>query len=97
METLGSYAPKVGSNMKEIRLRFSRVKFWLGANAKLTGPATKGIALSGLIPPPPPAFGRRTQGHYDMLKRMSKTQQDLNNAAAEEFLQEGRRQGVHVA
>ncbi len=34
MEVLGSYAPNVASNVKEIRIRFSRVKFWLGVRTR---------------------------------------------------------------
>lgn len=42
---LGSYAPKVKSNVKELRLRFSRVKFWLGVGAAFN-PGTRHLATA---------------------------------------------------
>ncbi|CAK0796653.1 unnamed protein product, partial [Prorocentrum cordatum] len=61
MEVLGSYAPKVRTGVKEIRLRFSRIKFWLGVGAEFNAGTRQLLALSGLIPTPPPLFGRRTK------------------------------------
>merc|ERR1719379_1744333 len=46
MEVLGSYAPKVKTNVKEIRLRFSRVKFWLGVGAEVTPKVRTLLSLS---------------------------------------------------
>merc|ERR1719379_3332024 len=57
MEVLGSYAPKMRTSVKEIRLRFSRVKFWLGVGATPTARTRMVLGLAGLIPPPPPLFG----------------------------------------
>ena len=28
------------------------------------------LGLSGLIPPPPPTYGRRSKGHYSLLKKV---------------------------
>eukprot|EP00928_Gymnodinium_smaydae_P054289 TRINITY_DN38094_c0_g1_i1.p1 TRINITY_DN38094_c0_g1~~TRINITY_DN38094_c0_g1_i1.p1 ORF type:complete len:152 (-),score=22.81 TRINITY_DN38094_c0_g1_i1:45-500(-) len=96
MEVLGSYAPKVVNGVKEIRLRFSRVKFWLGVGAQFP-PATRGLlALSGLIPPPPPQFGRRTKGHYNMLMEVMARRQEAHQAAVEAYHKHAGARGLHV-
>lgn len=66
IEVIGSYAPDVRAQVKDIRLRFSRVKFWIGAGAKLSRPAADVIALAGLAPPRPPKLGhQRTESSLD--------------------------------
>lgn len=85
MEVLGSYAPKAKTGVKEIRLRFSRVKFWLGVGAKFNPGTGHILALSGLIPSMPPLLGRRTKGHYDMLEKMLRKRQEANAATIQEY------------
>ncbi len=64
IEVLGSYAPDVKANVKDIRLRFSRVKFWIGVGAKLSRPACDIISHAGLAPPRPPLLRHLCLGHY---------------------------------
>merc|ERR1712146_801824 len=85
MEVLGSYAPKVDTGVKEIRLRFSRVKFWLGVGAEFNAGTGQLLALSGLIPPPPPLFGRRTKGHYNLLSKIMALRKEASEAAVKEY------------
>ncbi|KAF4753790.1 Trafficking protein particle complex subunit 4, partial [Perkinsus olseni] len=80
---LGSFAPKVKSGVKEIRLRFSRSKFWLGVGASMSPQVEHIMALSNLIPPPPPAYGRRTKGHYELLEQVMEERQKAHQAAIE--------------
>ncbi|CAD7953727.1 unnamed protein product [Amoebophrya sp. A25] len=96
IEVLGSYAPKVFTNVKEIRLRFSRIKFWLGVGAQMSPAVSDILALAGLIPPRPPPFGRRTKGHYEKLKLVLEKRQVLHNLAIEEYHRSGGGKGVHV-
>ncbi|CAE8589389.1 unnamed protein product [Polarella glacialis] len=96
MEVLGSYAPKAKSNVKEIRLRFSRVKFWLGVGADFNAGTRQLLALSGLIPTPPPLFGRRTKGHYDELQEVMAMRQEAHEAAVKEYHKHAGAKGVHV-
>jgi len=70
MEVLGSYAPSTHSGLEEIRLRFSRVKFWLGVGAEMTPTTRMILGLAGLIPPPPPRYGWRTQGQHNLLQEV---------------------------
>ncbi|KAF4653371.1 Trafficking protein particle complex subunit 4 [Perkinsus olseni] len=86
MEVLGSFAPKVKSGVKEIRLRFSRSKFWLGVGASMSPQVEHILALSNLIPPPPPAYGRRTKGHYELLEQVMEERQKAHQAAIEVIL-----------
>ncbi|CAD7927888.1 unnamed protein product [Amoebophrya sp. A120] len=96
IEVLGSYSPKVFTNVKEIRLRFSRVKFWLGVGADMSDSVRDILALSGLIPQPPPPFGRRTKGHYEKLKQVMEQRQLLHDLAIEEYHRSGGGKGLHV-
>ncbi|CEM23138.1 unnamed protein product [Vitrella brassicaformis CCMP3155] len=67
MEVLGTHIIQKKDLSQELRLRFSRVKFWLGVNAHLTKSAARMLGMAGLIPPLPPRFGRRTYGHFAYL------------------------------
>ncbi len=96
MEVLGSYAPQVKTGVKEIRLRFSRVKFWLGVGAELTKTTRDLLALAGLIPAPPPPFGRRTEGHYDKLHEVYEQRHKMHEAAIDSFNKYGRGKGVYI-
>ena len=93
MEVIGSYAPQVKTGVKEIRLRFSRVKFWLGVGAEITKTTRDLLAVSGLIPPPPPPFGRRTEGHYAKMREMYAQRQRAHDAAIDSFNQYGKGKG----
>ena len=70
------------------------MKFWIGAGAHLSPPARNILALSGVIPPPPPIFGRRTKGHYDKLKHILEKRQVVHNFAVEECYKMGGQKGV---
>mmetsp|Transcript_108203 Transcript_108203/g.304880 ORF Transcript_108203/g.304880 Transcript_108203/m.304880 type:complete len:152 (-) Transcript_108203:101-556(-) len=96
MEVLGSYAPKTYSGVKELRLRFSRIKFWLGVGAQIKPSTRSLLALAGLIPPPPPSFGRRTKGHYNMLQEMLAKRQEAVEAAVKEYHKHAGARGLHV-
>jgi ribosomal protein S16 len=87
MEVLGAYTPKARQGVKEIRLRFSRAKFWLAAGADFTGSCAGVLALAGIIPPPPPQFGRRTKGHYGKLREVMEQRQLLHELAIEKYHQ----------
>lgn len=65
MEVLGSYVPT--QEVKDLRLRFSRVKFWLGVGASISPLTARLLGKAGLIPPPPPPLGRRTCGRQQRL------------------------------
>ena len=97
MEVLGSYAPKARSNVKEIRLRFSRVKFWLGVGAMFNPGTRQLLALAGLIPTPPPLFGHRTKGHYKELQEVMEKRQAVHEAAVKAYHKHsGGVPGLHV-
>mmetsp|Transcript_40566 Transcript_40566/g.121259 ORF Transcript_40566/g.121259 Transcript_40566/m.121259 type:complete len:152 (+) Transcript_40566:47-502(+) len=96
MEVLGSYAPKVKTGVKEIRLRFSRVKFWLGVGAEFNVGTRQLLSLAGLIPTPPPLYGRRTKGHYDMLQEVLAKRQEAHEAAIQEYHKHAGSRGLHV-
>lgn len=93
MEVLGSYAPQVKTGVKEIRLRFSRAKFWLGVGADMTKTTRDVLAVSGLIPQPPPPYGRRAEGHYAKLREIYAQRQKAHDAAIDSFNKFGRRNG----
>ncbi|CAE7638441.1 RPS16-2 [Symbiodinium sp. CCMP2456] len=97
MEVLGSYAPKVKSNIKEIRLRFSRVKFWIGVGAQFNPGTRQLLALAGLIPTPPPLFGHRTKGHYKELQKVLDLRQEAHEAAVQEYHKHSGVKGIHAA
>ncbi|CAK9011795.1 unnamed protein product [Durusdinium trenchii] len=96
MEVLGSYAPKAKSNVKEIRLRFSRVKFWLGVGAEFNDGTRQLLALANLIPTPPPLFGHRTKGHYQELQKVMERRQEAHEAAVRAYHKNARVPGLHV-
>lgn len=81
MEVIGSYAPQVKTGVKEIRLRFSRAKFWLGVGADMSNTTRDVLAVSGIIPQPPPAYGRRAEGHYAKLREIYNQRQKMHEAA----------------
>eukprot|EP00921_Rhytidocystis_pertsovi_P000785 GHVQ01001370.1.p1 GENE.GHVQ01001370.1~~GHVQ01001370.1.p1 ORF type:complete len:189 (+),score=27.95 GHVQ01001370.1:419-985(+) len=70
MEVLGSYSPRSRSGVKEIRLRFSRIKFWLAVGSQFNSGMHQLLSVAGLIPTPPPRFGWRTKGHYTLLQQI---------------------------
>ena len=96
MEVIGSYAPKAKTNVKGIRLRFSRVKFWFGVGADFNMPMRQLLALSGLIPSPPPTYGRRTKGHYVLLQEVLARRRDSHEASVEEYHKHAGAKGLHV-
>eukprot|EP00397_Hematodinium_sp_SG-2012_P067243 GEMP01103567.1.p2 GENE.GEMP01103567.1~~GEMP01103567.1.p2 ORF type:complete len:138 (+),score=8.44 GEMP01103567.1:151-564(+) len=96
MEVLGSYAPKVNIGVKEIRLRFSRVKFWLGVGADMSRSTASVLSLSGLIPAPPPIYGRRTKDHWSDLQKIMLERQKVRDIAIEEYLMAGGQEGLHI-
>ena len=95
MEVLGTYAPLVKEGVKEIRLRFSRVKFWLGVGAEISKNIRPILAEAGLIPSPPPLYGRRVckegWGEHGNLSvdqaedEISREREAVHAAAIEEF------------
>ncbi|CAK9011794.1 30S ribosomal protein S16-2 [Durusdinium trenchii] len=86
MEVLGSYAPKAKSNVKEIRLRFSRVKFWLGVGAEFNDGTRQLLALANLIP----------TGHYQELQKVMERRQEAHEAAVRAYHKNARVPGLHV-
>lgn len=79
-QVLGSYVPIPGSStssVAELRLRFSRVKFWLAANASMSLSISRLLGSAGLIPLPPPLFGWRCRGRYHELLQQQQQQQLL--------------------
>ncbi|PHJ16091.1 30s ribosomal protein s16, partial [Cystoisospora suis] len=77
MEVLGSYAPSTPSGVCELRLRFSRIKFWLAAGAAMNQNMRSLLGQAGLIPIPPPMFGWRTMGRYTALQGVMEAQHKL--------------------
>ena len=88
MEVLGTYAPLVKDGVKEIRLRFSRVKFWLGVGAHLSQPMSRILAEAGLIPEPPPLHGRRLQPGLEEAALVER--EAVHAAAVENFRKYGK-------
>lgn len=89
MEVLGTYYPRVKNGVQEIRLRFSRIKFWLGVGAEMSPMAMRCIATAGLIPQPPPRFGRRVENRFSQLNNALQENQKSHAAAVEEFHKRG--------
>ncbi|CDJ64981.1 ribosomal protein S16, putative [Eimeria necatrix] len=88
MEVLGSYVPIPGSStssVAELRLRFSRVKFWLAANASMSLSISRLLGSAGLIPLPPPLFGWRCRGRYHELLQQQQQQQLLRESELRNF------------
>ncbi|KAK2195718.1 bifunctional Ribosomal protein S16/Ribosomal protein S16 domain superfamily [Babesia duncani] len=70
----------------EIRLRFSRVKFWLGVGCGMGIPVQKALAHANLIPPPPPKYGLRTKGHYHLLSQIVDHRAKMHREEVQQFL-----------
>jgi len=85
MEVLGSYAPITHSGLEVIRLRFSRVKFWLAVGAETTNTTRQVLSWAGIIPPPPPKYGWRTQGQYEFLQDALDQQRDVRQYQIREY------------
>lgn len=91
MEVLGSFAPRTHTGIKELRLRFSRCKFWLGVGADMTRSVAVTLARAGLIPPPPPPYGRRARGLFDELALRREEIRKAKLIEAADFLASGQR------
>ncbi|KAL8435990.1 hypothetical protein ACSSS7_002035 [Eimeria intestinalis] len=88
MEVLGTYVPIPASSpaTSELRLRFSRLKFWLGVGASFPASVGRLLGAAGLIPSPPPLFGWRCRGRYhELLQQQQQQQQTLREAELREF------------
>ena len=85
MEVLGTYTPLVKEGVKEIRLRFSRVKFWLAAGAALSRPMWPILAEAGLIPKPPQNHGTRLAGWEEAVEARMDQRDAVHEAAREEM------------
>lgn len=70
----------------EIRLRFSRVKFWLGVGCEMGIPVQTALAHANLIPQPPPKFGFRTKGHYHLLSQIAERHEKMKQEQVRAFL-----------
>ncbi|KAL8450394.1 hypothetical protein Emag_003240 [Eimeria magna] len=82
MEVLGTYVPIPASSpaTSELRLRFSRVKFWLGVGASFPVSVGRLLGSAGLIPSPPPLYGWRCRGRYHELLQQQQQQQQMLRA-----------------
>ncbi|KAF8820980.1 putative 30S ribosomal protein S16 [Cardiosporidium cionae] len=85
MEVLGSYSPHTSSGHEEVRLRFTRIKFWLAVGAFISPSMRSLLGLAYLIPSPPPPFGRRTMGQYHLLQQISKEQAEKRKLLLQSF------------
>ncbi|KAL8275303.1 hypothetical protein Esti_000752 [Eimeria stiedai] len=88
MEVLGTYVPIPASSpaTSELRLRFSRVKFWLAVGASFPTSVGRLLGSAGLIPSPPPLYGWRCRGRYhELLQQQQQQQQMLREAELREF------------
>ncbi|KAL8443445.1 hypothetical protein Emed_006800 [Eimeria media] len=76
---LGTYVPIPASSpsTSELRLRFSRVKFWLGVGASFPESVGRLLGSAGLIPSPPPLYGWRCRGRYHELLQQQQQQQQM--------------------
>jgi hypothetical protein len=81
MEVLGTYCPLVKDGVKEIRLRFSRVKFWLGAGSEVSKSMRYILAEAGLIPQPPPLHGWRAQLWGDVKEEVEQEREQIHKEA----------------
>eukprot|EP00922_Rhytidocystis_sp_ex-Travisia-forbesii_P016852 GHVS01025157.1.p1 GENE.GHVS01025157.1~~GHVS01025157.1.p1 ORF type:complete len:187 (+),score=28.95 GHVS01025157.1:141-701(+) len=96
MEVLGSYVPKPRTGVREIRLRFSRMKFWLGVGAELNTGMQQILAWSGLIPIMPPRFGWRTKGQYNLLQQIMEQQAEIREKKLNEYFKTAYLQTLRV-
>ncbi|KAL8425476.1 hypothetical protein Efla_002597 [Eimeria flavescens] len=88
MEVLGTYVPIPASSpsTSELRLRFSRVKFWLAVGASFPLSVGRLLGAAGLIPTPPPIHGWRCRGRYqELLQQQQQQQQAAREASLLEF------------
>ncbi|KEP64134.1 UNVERIFIED_CONTAM: 30S ribosomal protein S16, putative [Hammondia hammondi] len=85
MEVLGSYAPCTPSGVEELRLRFSRIKFWLAAGAAFNSKMGGLLGNAGLVPLPPPMFGWRTKTRYTLLESVMQKQEKLRENQLREY------------
>ncbi|KAF8819131.1 putative 30S ribosomal protein S16 [Cardiosporidium cionae] len=85
IEVLGSYAPHTSSGSEEIRLRFTRIKFWLAVGAFISPSMRSLLGLANLIPSAPPPFGRRTMGQHHLLQQISKEQAEKRKLLLQSF------------
>ena len=93
MEVLGTYCPLVKDGVKEIRLRFSRVKFWLGVGARMNHSMARILADAGLVPAPPPLYGWRVTEPYDTkLQKALDEEETLRKNAEAIFHKYGKKQ-----
>ncbi|XP_954062.1 30S ribosomal protein S16, putative [Theileria annulata] len=97
MEVLGSVQRRpinpipssIGENhesLSEIRLRFSRIKFWLGVGCDMNVSVATVLSQANLIPPHPPKFGERTRGHFHLLSQIVENRQQVHLNRVKTFL-----------
>ncbi|UKJ88096.1 30S ribosomal protein S16 [Theileria orientalis] len=97
MEVLGSVQRKplnpipsaIGENhesLSEIRLRFSRIKFWLGVGCDMNVPVARVLSQANLIPPHPPKYGERTKGHFHLLSQVAQARERVHLSRVKSFL-----------
>uniref|UniRef100_A0A0G4GAT4 Ribosomal protein S16 n=1 Tax=Chromera velia CCMP2878 TaxID=1169474 RepID=A0A0G4GAT4_9ALVE len=89
MEVLGSVVPEKKNGIEELRMRFTRLKFWLAVGCEFTPMTERVLGVSGLIPPPPPQYGRRSQGLYTALSEMASARQMGRLKELAEYHKEG--------
>ncbi|CBZ50645.1 30s ribosomal protein S16, related [Neospora caninum Liverpool] len=85
MEVLGSYVPCTPSGVEELRLRFSRIKFWLAAGAAFNPKMANLLGNAGLVPVPPPMFGWRAKARYTLLESVMQKQEKLRERQLREY------------
>lgn len=79
LQVLGSYVPIPASSpsVSELRLRFSRVKFWLAVGSSFSLSVGRLLGSAGLVPTPPPLFGWRCRGRYQELLQQQQQQERM--------------------
>jgi ribosomal protein S16 len=96
MEVLGTYAGNVKDGIKEVRLRFSRCKFWLAAGARLTKGSAQVLADAGLIPKPPALHGSRNQKFNESLAELEDQLDKIGKKASEIIKNNGNTKGIFI-